>query len=253
MKILLSPAKKIDISKKLQCEKATIPPFLNEVDILIQHLKKLSPEDISELMKISKDLADLNHQRYQEWKKEGKLGENFTHAAAAFDGEVYRGLDAPSMGIEECERAQKKLIILSGLYGVLRPLDLIPPYRLEMGTKLHISQEIKNLYQFWGTKIANYINQTNEDNILINLASNEYFKAVDKKTLKSKVITPVFKEFKNGKYKVVMVYAKKARGMMARYIIEKNISDIQEIKLFDVAGYSFDIHQSSENEWVFVR
>lgn len=253
MKVLLSPAKAIDISKTVATKQYSAPVFMDEAASLIQKLKKLSPKKIATMMHLSKELGELNYQRYQEWSTNTVKNENNAPVAAAFDGEVYRGLDAPSLNTEELKIAQDKVRILSGVYGVLKPLDLIYPYRLEMGTKWAVTPTKKNLYQFWGKRIAEQLNVENETGITINLASTEYFKAVDRKTLKGRVITPTFKEFKNGDYKVIMVFAKRARGSMARYIVQNNISNPEQIKLFDTDGYSFDVNQSTEDDWVFVR
>ncbi|MEJ6615768.1 MAG: peroxide stress protein YaaA [Crocinitomicaceae bacterium] len=253
MKVLLSPAKAIDLSKTVETTNFSAPVFMNEAESLIQKMKKFSPKKIATMMHLSKDLGELNHQRYQDWSTDLSKNENNGPVAAAFNGEVYRGLDIPSMNTKELEIAQDKVRILSGVYGVLKPLDLIYPYRLEMGTKWAVTPAKKNLYQFWGTKIAEQLNSENESGITINLASTEYYKAVDKKTLEGRVITPTFKEFKNGDYKVIMVFAKRARGSMARYIVQNNISNPEQIKLFDTDGYRFDVNQSTENDWVFVR
>ena len=253
MKVLLSPAKAIDLSKTVETTNFSAPVFMNEAESLIQKMKKFSPKKIATMMHLSKDLGELNHQRYQDWSTDSLKNENNGPVAAAFSGEVYRGLDIPSMNTKELKIAQDKVRILSGVYGVLKPLDLIYPYRLEMGTKWAVTPAKKNLYQFWGTKIAEQLNSENESGITINLASTEYYKAVDKKTLEGRVITPTFKEFKNGDYKVIMVFAKRARGSMARYIVQNNISNPEQIKLFDTDGYRFDVNQSTENDWVFVR
>lgn len=253
MKILLSPAKAMDLSKKLATNATTTPVFLEEANTLVQKLKKVSSAKLGGMMHLSKDLAELNHRRFQVWQPTVEKDENNAQVAAAFDGEVYRGLDAPSLSIEELEVAQEKIRILSGLYGVLRPLDVIYPYRLEMGTKWSVTPTKKNLYQFWGTKIAELLNKENTSGVIVNLASSEYFKAVDKKTIQGRVITPIFKEFKNGEYKVIMVFAKRARGQMARYIVQKNIMDPEGLKLFDVDGYHFDANLSQGDEWVFTR
>ena len=216
-------------------------------------MSNFSPKRIGEMMCLSKDLAALNHQRYQDWNTDSNKNTHNSPVVAAFNGEVYRGLDAPSMTPEQLVVAQDKLRILSGVYGVLKPLDIIYPYRLEMGTKWEVTPSNSNLYKFWGNKIAQFLNKENETAITINLASAEYFKAVDKKILKGRVITPSFKEFKNGDYKVIMVFAKRARGSMARYIVDKNISNPEDIKLFDTDGYSFNTNMSSEDDWVFTR
>lgn len=243
----------MNMSKTLKSTLTSSPVFLSEAESLIGKLKKLSSKKIGEMMHLSKDLSDLNHQRYQNWSDSTDLNGNNIQVSAGFDGEVYRGLDTPSMNAKELEIAQDKVRILSGVYGVLKPLDVIYPYRLEMGTKWSVTPAKKNLYQFWGSKIAQQLNAENETGITINLASTEYFKAVDKKTLKGRVITPTFKEFKNGDYKVIMVFAKRARGSMARYIVQNNISDPEQIKMFDTDGYSFDVNQSTGDDWVFVR
>jgi len=253
MKVLLSPAKKINLEKSLNTSDVSVPSFMKEAEQLMKKLKKVSPTKIGKMMHISKDLSELNHGRYQDWENTTDKNEKNAYCASAFDGEVYRGLDAGSFTEEELIIAQDKVRILSGLYGILKPMDTIYPYRLEMGTRWEITPKTKNLYQFWGAKIANFLNNENEDGIIINLASTEYFKAVDKKTLNARIITPSFKEFKNGEYKTIMVYAKKARGMMARYIVKNNITDSEEIKLFTFDGYQFDVNQSTENDWLFTR
>lgn len=253
MKILLSPAKKINTNKTLNTTKSTTPLFLKEAVQLMNKLQKLPSKKIGEMMHLSVALSDLNHQRFQDWTSDCIKNENNAYCSSAFDGEVYRGLEAESFSEKELEIAQDKIRILSGLYGILKPMDIIYPYRLEMGTKWAITPKTKNLYQFWGKKIADNINEENEDGVIINLASNEYFKAIDKKVLKGRIITPSFKEFKNGEYKMVMVYAKKARGLMARFIVKNNIENPEELKLFNIDGYQLDINQSTENDWVFTR
>ncbi|HIP31207.1 MAG TPA: peroxide stress protein YaaA [Crocinitomicaceae bacterium] len=253
MKVILSPAKKIDTTKGLNTAEYSIPAFIDEADYLIKKLKKKSSKSIGEMMHLSKDLSDLNYQRYQDWKPDFKPSKNTCYVSSAFDGEVYRGLDASSFTAKEIIIAQEKIRILSGLYGILKPLDLIHPYRLEMGTRWAVTPSKSNLYKFWGAKIATAINEENKEGIIINLASTEYFKAVDKKVLKGRVITPSFKELKNGEYKVVMVYAKKARGLMARYIVKNNISNPEDLKLFDIDGYQLDANLSDGDNWVFTR
>lgn len=254
MKILISPAKSIDISKAPTIEQFTIPVFLNETQKLVAKLKKIKAKKLAEMMHISTDLAELNESRYRNWQEPLKPTNVISPCVFAFNGEVYKGLDAHSLNEGELMRAQDQLRILSGLYGVLKPLDLMYPYRLEMGTKWAISPKLKNLYQFWGKKIAQQLNsELKENEAVINLASSEYFKVVDKKTLKNQVITPVFKEFKNGEYKIIMMFAKHARGAMARYIIQNNIAEPEELKAYTVDGYQFDVNQSTETEWVFVR
>ena len=253
MKVLLSPAKAIDITKTLQTDALSSPIFIEEASSLIKKLRKFSATKLGGMMHLSKELADLNHQRYQNWKADSIKNSGNSAVAAAFNGEVFKGLDASSMSPDQLVVAQCKLRILSGVYGILKPLDVIYPYRLEMGTKWKITPSKTNLYKFWGAKIAHSLNQENESGITVNLASAEYFKAVDKKTLIGRVVTPTFKEFKKGDYKVIMVFAKRARGLMARYIVDNNVSNPEDLKLFDIDGYSFNTNMSTEDDWVFTR
>ena len=253
MIVLLSPAKAIDQERKLNSTKSSQPVFMEEAESLIKKLKKFSSNKISKMMHLSKELSDLNHQRYQDWNSSSELSNNNHHVSAIFNGEVFKGFDAPSFSKSELAIAQEKVRILSGLYGILKPMDVVYPYRLEMGTKWALTPSKTNLYKFWGTKIAKNINEENNSDTIVNLASTEYYKAVDKKELKGRVITPTFKEFKNGDYKVVMVYAKKARGLMARYIVKNNISSPEELKLFNIDGYQFDSNLSEGDSWVFTR
>jgi len=256
MKILLSPAKSLDFTQTYEQPKATTPVFIENADYLAKKMQKLSSKKISKLMHVSTDLADLNYERYQNWEKPDHQTDNNLSCAFAFTGEVYKGLDAQTLTQKELDKAQNQIRILSGLYGLLKPLDLIYPYRLEMGTQFSVTPKTKNLYAYWGSKIADQLNKEMEasgEDTIINLASAEYFKAVDQKKLKAKVITPVFKEFKNGEFKIVMIFAKHARGAMARYIVKNNIKHAEELKVYNVDGYSLDINQSGENEWVFVR
>ncbi len=254
MKILISPAKSIQ-KQDLQAHlPVTEVIFLNEAETLSKKLKKLSVSKIEKLMHVSNDIASLNYERFQNWEKPLRLGEEIQPAISLFTGEVYRGLDAISMTEKQLTFAQENLRILSGMYGILRPLDLMYPYRLEMGTSWAITPKIRNLYQFWCAKLSKQLNaemEKGED--LINLASAEYYKAVDKKILKAKIITPVFKELKNGEYKIVMTFAKNARGKMTRYIIENEITDRDKLKFFDWDGYRFHEALSKEDEWVFTR
>ena len=254
MKVLISPAKTIDIKAIENTTDISVAHFLKESNQLINKLKKLSIKKIEELMHVSNDLAMINHSRFQNWMEPTEWSDKVSPAVFAFNGEVYKGFDAQSLTEEQLETAQKTVRILSGLYGVLKPMDLIFPYRLEMGTKWSITPNQKNLYQFWGKKLSLFLNdEMGKGEVIINLASSEYFKAIDKKHLKNAVITPVFKEFKNGDYKIVMMYAKHARGAMARYIVTNKIESAEELKLYNVDGYSFDVNQSTENEWVYVR
>lgn len=196
----------------------------------------------------------MNYERYQNWEAPKELSDDSKPALTVFTGEVFKGIDATTFSQKDFKNAQKQLRILSGLYGVLRPLDLMYPYRLEMGTKWNVTPKTKNLYQYWGTKMADYLNaEMEEDEVLVNLASNEYFKSVDTKVLKAKVITPVFKELKGDKYKVIMMYAKHARGAMARDIIQSQYKDVNDLKGYNVDGYSYNEGLSTEDEWVFVR
>ncbi len=254
MKVVISPAKSIEYKKIEGTNGVTVPHFLKETEGLVVKLKKLSSKKIAKMMHLSTDLAELNYNRYQNWESPVTESENVFPAASAFNGEVYKGLDFQSLSSEEMERAQEQIRILSGLYGILKPMDLIYPYRLEMGTKWEITPKTKNLYAFWGSKLSDVLNsEMQKDEVLINLASTEYFKAVDLKKLKAKVITPHFKEFKNGEYKIVMIFAKHQRGAMSRYIIKNKITNPEELKLYTGDGYSFDVNSSTETDWVFVR
>lgn len=253
MKILLSPAKKLNYDIENYLLNPTEIRFSKESQQLVNKLKKLKPSEISKLMKLSQNLADLNFERYQEWDFPFEQ-HKAKPAAFAFDGEAYTGLDIRSFNKNELEQAQEKLYILSGLYGILRPLDLIMPYRLEMGTSFSYTHDVKNLYQYWSSVLTNkLLDNLTEQEIVVNLASKEYSKAIDFGKVKNTVITPVFKENKAGNYKVVMVYAKKARGLMTSYLIKQNIETIDGIKAFDIEGYSFKQELSSDTEFVFTR
>ena len=254
MKIIISPAKSISYKKIENNSLTSIASFLKETESLVSKLKKLSSKKIGGMMHLSSDLAELNFNRFQNWESPLVENETIYPAISAFNGEVYKGFDIQTLSKEEIESAQNDLRILSGLYGILKPMDLIYPYRLEMGTKWEITPKIKNLYTYWGDKISKFLNNEMEsDEVIINLASTEYFKAVDLKVLKSRVITPHFKDFKNGQLKIVMMYAKHQRGAMARYIIKNKLTNPDEIKLYNQDGYSFDVNSSTENDWVFVR
>lgn len=252
-KILISPAKSMDFETKINIEKATTPTFLNQSEKIIEVLKKKSPKKIMELMSISEKLAELNWTRNQEWTSVNTK-ENAKQAVFAFSGDVYVGLNVNSLTVNQLDELQDKLRILSGLYGILKPLDLIQPYRLEMGSSLKIGTK-KDLYHFWKNQLTETINkELSENDYLINLASNEYFKAIDKKLLKVKeIITPEFKDYKNGELKMIVFFAKKARGMMVRYIVENNVDSIEGIKGFDYDGYAFDATLSSNQKLVFTR
>lgn len=252
MKIVISPAKTLDYETPLQIQDYTLPIFTEETEKLNAALKKQTPKKLSNLMSISAALADLNYERNQT-RTTDYTTENTRQAVFAFKGDVYVGLDAYSLSINQVFQLQEKLRILSGLYGLLKPLDLMQPYRLEMGTKLKIGRK-ENLYQFWDNKITNALNEELKDGeTFVNLASNEYFNSVKTDLLKSPVITPVFKDFVNGKLKVVSFHAKKARGMMVRYIIDKKLEKAEDLKTFNYGNYEFDDKQSSETELVFVR
>ncbi len=252
MKIVLSPAKSLNFEKVLPTTNFSESLFLKESRQIHKVLKQKSPKDLTELMDISEKLAELNWQRNQDWKTPFNP-ENARPAVFAFDGDVYTGLDAYSIPIIKLENLQDRLRILSGLYGLLKPLDLIQAYRLEMGTKLHIG-ESKNLYEFWKPSITKALNkELKKGELFVNLASNEYFSAVDIKALKVPVITPEFKDYKNGKLKIISFFAKKARGLMVRYIIDTNAETIDDLKGFDYDGYAFDGNLSNGNQLVFTR
>jgi len=237
MKIIISPAKSLDFESKAPTSLYTNSEFIEQSVKLNKKLKTISRKGLSDLMKISDDLASLNYERNKSWELPFTL-DNAKQAVYSFTGEVYKGLDANSISEDKLPVLQDTLRILSGLYGLLKPLDLIQPYRLEMGTKLKVGRK-ENLYQFWGEELANALNnELKEGELLVNLASSEYFKALPKKVLKTNMITPVFKDFKNGKYKIIMMYAKKARGAMARYIIDNNINSIEGLKGFNIDGYA---------------
>lgn len=254
MKVLLSPAKSIDIAAIPDVKDASVATFLKESEQLVNKLRKFSVKKLETMMHISRDLAELNKDRYANWLLPTERTETIVPAVYAFNGEVYRGLDIQSFSEDELVRAQSTIRIVSGLYGLLKPFDLMVPYRLEMGTKWQVTPKQKNLYQFWGAKLSKFLNaETEKDEMIVNLASSEYFKAIDRKTLKARVVTPVFKEFKNGEYKIVMMYAKHARGAMARYIVQHDIKEVEDLKHYTIDNYSFDVHQSTEEEWVFVR
>ena len=252
MKIVLSPAKSLNFEKQLPTLKFSESIFLKESRQVHKVLKQKSPKELSELMDISDKLADLNWQRNKNWKTPF-APENARPAVFAFDGDVYTGLDAYSIPLEKLEILQDSLRILSGLYGLLKPLDLMQAYRLEMGTKLTIG-ESENLYKYWKPILTKALNkELKKGELFINLASNEYFSAVDVKALKVPVITPEFKDYKNGKLKIISFFAKKARGLMVRYIIDTDAKTIDDLKGFDYEGYQFDDNLSKGNHLVFTR
>lgn len=254
MIIVISPAKSLYERCPIDFEKYTEVDFLPEAEKIVSILKKKKPAQLARLMDISPKLAELNFQRFQAWSLPF-TPENSWQAVLMFNGDVYQGLKAETFMDTEFGIAQQKLRILSGVYGLLKPLDLIQPYRLEMGTNLPVARK-KNLYDFWKVKITTKINQElaqTDQKLLINLASNEYFSALDTRKLNARVITPSFKENKDGKYQIVSFFAKKARGLMSRFIIQNNISDPEEMKAFDLEGYYFNNQLSGENDWVFTR
>lgn len=252
MLVVVSPAKKLDFEQCAPTDKYTTPDFLDKSQALVRELKKLNSEQIAMLMKLSPSLAQLNFSRYQSFKIPFNL-KNAKQAAFAFRGDTYVGLDFDSFNKTQIDYAQKHLRILSGLYGLLRPLDLIQPYRLEMGTKFG-ALGAKNLYGVWKEEITETLNkELKKEKVLINCASNEYFKAVDSKTLNAQIITPVFLEKKNGEFKMISFNAKRARGMMGQYILKNKINDIEDIKNFDMDDYRFNPKLSEGNDFVFTR
>jgi len=253
MKIVISPAKSLDFESPLPTKLYSDYGFAKQSLIIDKVLKKMKPKQLMQLMSISEKLADLNWQRNQERNLAEITLENARPAIYAFSGEVYVGLDAYSLAEDRINVLQDKLRILSGLYGLLKPLDLMQPYRLEMGTKLAIGKN-KNLYEYWKSTITKELNsELQKDELFVNLASAEYFDAVDVSKLNVAVITPEFKDYKDGKLKMISFFAKKARGMMVRYIIDTNAETIDDLKGFNYEGYGFDANLSSENKLVFTR
>lgn len=254
MLIVVSPAKNLDYESPLATEEFTQPTLLEHSQQLIEVCKKLTPADISSLMGVSDKIAGLNAARFGEWTQPFSP-ENARQAVLAFNGDVYTGLDAASFSDADFQFAQTHLRILSGLYGLLKPLDLMQAYRLEMGTKL-ANDRGTNLYQFWGDIITDEVNNAlaaQGDDVLVNLASTEYFKSVKKKQFNGTIITPSFKDWKNGQYKMISFFAKKARGLMARYIIQNQVTNVEQLKAFDLAGYGYSEEFSKGNEIVFTR
>lgn len=254
MLTVISPAKTLDFETPALTDEFTQPAHLRQSRQLIKRLRSFSAKELSSLMNVSDNIAELNTKRFRQWKTPFKP-ENARQALFAFKGDVYIGLDAYSMNQRNIDFAQSHLRILSGLYGLLRPLDLMQPYRLEMGTRLPID-EYNNLYQFWDNRITDAINKELKlmnHPALINLASNEYFKSIQGKQIKGDIITPVFKEFHNGKYQIISFFAKKARGLMSRFIIDQEINEPEAIKQFDLEGYRYDETLSKSNNWVFSR
>ena len=250
---IISPAKKLDYSPVEKNLDSTIPSLLEHSNELIKDLKSLNPQEVSSLMSLSDKLGALNYERFQEWKTPFTKS-NSKQAILAFKGDVYQGLDAESLSETELIWAQKHVRILSGLYGILKPMDLMQPYRLEMGTKF-ATKRGQNLYDFWSSIITEELNKnfSSDNTNLLNLASNEYFKSINVSELKANVISPVFMDKKNGKYKIISFFAKKARGLMTRYVIKNRIEDITDIQNFEEGGYFFNEAMSEDNKPVFCR
>ena len=253
MKIVVSPAKTLDFDSKLPTQRGTQPLFLETTAKINRKLSRQSKKELGKLMSISEKLADLNYNRYQDFQEEHDK-KNARPAVYAFAGDVYAGLDAYSISTDKLDRLQDSLRILSGMYGILRPLDLIQPYRLEMGTSIGIERK-KDLYAVWQKKVTSFLNEElKKDELFLNLASNEYFKAINTKNLKTPVISPVFKDFKNGKLKIISFFAKKARGSMVRFILDNDCKDLEEVKNFDYEDYRFsEEYTENEDEPVFIR
>ena len=254
MLIVISPAKTLDYESPLATERHSMPDYLDKSGELIDILSRYSPLELEKLMSISPKLAELNMDRYLNWTQPFSP-ENSRQAALAFKGDVYLGLQSDTMTDNQWNRAQTHLRILSGLYGLLRPLDLIQPYRLEMGTRLK-NEAGKDLYDFWGTKISDGLNDQLAEvgsRVLVNLASNEYFKSVDKSILKAEIVTPVFKDWKNGEYKMISFFAKRARGLMSRWMIEHKVERLGELQKFDIDGYQYSPELSSPENPTFLR
>jgi len=253
MKIILSPAKSMDFENAKDYTNTSVPHFIKESAYLANKLKKQSVSQLKKLMNVSDAIATLNVERFLDWEFPFKNGQAKT-AMHVFTGEAYRGLDALNFTGKELELAQHKLRILSGLYGILRPMDLMLPYRLEMGTRYKVTPTKTNLYKFWGDQITKQLkSEMHKDEVLVNVASKEYFKVIDFKKLDRKVITCHFKELKNNEYKTIMVFAKRARGAMSRFIIENDLEDPEHLKGFDTAGYAFKSDLSTDTDYVFVR
>ena len=253
MLMVVSPAKTLDYESPLATDTYTQPAYLDHARELVDQLKELEPHQISNLMSISDKLGQLNAERFAQWHTPFTPA-NARQAVLAFKGDVYTGLDAESFSEADFKFAQNHLRILSGLYGLLRPLDLMQPYRLEMGTKFE-NRRGKDLYAFWGDIITDALNEelARDDGVLVNLASNEYFKSVRKARLEARIITPQFKDWKNGQYKMISFYAKKARGLMCRYAIQNRITQASDLKGFDLEGYAYSAEHSEGDNWVFLR
>lgn len=256
MIIVLSPAKSLDYETPAHVSKHTIPDFVEDAAQLIEELRRYSPQRIASLMDISDALAHLNFQRYADWSPQFSP-QNAKQAVLAFNGDVYEGFDAKTLSAADLDYAQKHVRVLSGLYGVLRPLDLLQPYRLEMGTRLPNGRG-KDLYAFWGERITDALNaqlrrNRNGARVIVNCASNEYFKSVRARQLEGPVVTPVFEDWKGGRYKIISFHAKRARGLMARFAVEQRIDEPEKLKDFAAEGYAFDAAASNESTFVFRR
>lgn len=254
MLIIISPAKKLDFESLPQTDEFSMPDCLDDASELIDTLKGYSAKQLEKLMHLSRNLAQLNYDRYHDWSLPFNP-QNAKQSVLTFKGDVYAGMNIESFSDSDLAFTQDHLRILSGLYGLLRPLDLMQPYRLEMGTRLE-NKRGKNLYEFWGQTITDILNKQLEtlgSDTLINLASNEYYKSVKPKAIKGKIITPIFKEKKNDSYKVIGIYAKKARGMMSAYILKNKLENVEDIKQFSEAGYTYNSGLSTEKDWVFTR
>lgn len=254
MLIVLSPAKTLDYDTPATTDISSLPDFIEDSAELIDTLRPMSPSELSTLMGISDALAVLNVARFASWSRKF-TSKNAKQAILAFNGDVYEGLDAPTLNKRQLDYAQSHVRILSGLYGVLRPLDLMQPYRLEMGTRL-ANPRGKDLYAFWGSKVTEALNEAmalQKSKTLVNLASEEYYKVVKPKLLDAEIVTPVFEDWKGGRYKIISFYAKRARGLMARYAAINGITQAEKLKSFDAEGYAFDPKASSEHNWVFRR
>ena len=255
MLILVSPAKTLDYESELDVKDFSVAPLLSDSELLIKELQQKNPDDLSSLMGLSEKLSLLNFDRNMNWRRPTKPSDSARQAIFAFKGDVYQGLDASSLSKSEIKYANKNLCILSGLYGLLKPLDLMYPYRLEMGTKMK-NKRGNNLYEFWGSKVTELVNDLAMDNrskAIVNLASVEYFSVLKTDQINLPIINPVFKDYKNGQYKIVSFFAKKARGLMSRFIIQNKINKSEDLMDFNLDGYRYSKKESKENSPVFLR
>ena len=255
MLILVSPAKTLDYESELDVKDFSVAPLLSDSELLIKELQQKNPDDLSSLMGLSEKLSLLNFERNMNWRRPTKPSDSARQAIFAFKGDVYQGLDASSLSKSEIKYANKNLCILSGLYGLLKPLDLMYPYRLEMGTKMK-NKRGNNLYEFWGSKVTELVNDLAMDNrskAIVNLASVEYFSVLKTDQINLPIINPVFKDYKNGQYKIVSFFAKKARGLMSRFIIQNKIKKSEDLMDFNLDGYRYSKKESKENSPVFLR